>query len=93
MLELNYQGTVIVVTEGLITLITPPQLHMHFELLFSAGLFDINTVGAPGTQGELVAGMQGIGVNTPSAAEVAAATVGFASEEQTPKGRIFTKGL
>src|SRR5262249_62256097 len=37
--------------------------------------------------------MQGIGVRTPRAAEVAAATAGFASEVHMPKGMMFTMGL
>ena len=41
--------------------ITPPQLHMHFETLSSAGILPIMTVGAPGTQGAGVTGMQGMG--------------------------------
>ena len=36
--------------------------------------------------------MHGMGVNTPIAAAVAAATVGFAGELHTPNGRIFTIG-
>src|SRR5437763_11012905 len=78
---------------ALVKPITPPQLHMHFETLSSAGMFAISTVGAPGTQGALVAGTQGIGVSTPSAAAVAAATVGFAGELHIPKGMMFTNGM
>jgi hypothetical protein len=37
-------------------------------------------------------GMQGIGVNTPCAAVVAEATVGFARDMHIPKGGIFTIG-
>jgi hypothetical protein len=40
----------------------------------------------------MVTGMQGIGVRTPSAAAVAAATVGFAREMHMPKGGMFTIG-
>ena len=36
--------------------------------------------------------MHGIGVSTPSAAAVAAATIGFESNVQTPKGGMFTMG-
>jgi len=50
----------------------------------------IKTVGAPGVQGAGITGVQGIGVKTPRAAAVADATVGFASEVHTPKGRILT---
>lgn len=72
---------------------TPPQLHMHFETLSSAGMLAINTVGAPGTQGALVAGMHGIGVGTPSAAAVAAMTIGFAIELHIPNGMMLTIGM
>jgi len=53
----------------------------------------IKTVGEPGTQGAGVTGTHGIGVNTPSAAAVAAATVGLDGDEHMPKGRIFNIGL
>jgi hypothetical protein len=39
-----------------------------------------------------VTGIHGIGVNTPKAAVVAAATVGLANELHIAKGRIFKKG-
>ena len=71
-------GTWTVVHVGLVMEITPPQLHMHFDELLSAGMFSTRTVGEPGAHGADVAGMHGIGVSTPSAADVAAATVGFA---------------
>jgi hypothetical protein len=66
---------------------------MHLELLFNAGIFATRTVGAPGAQGAAVTGMQGIGVNAPKAAAVAAATIGFAIELHMPNGSIFTMGL
>ena len=72
-------------------LITPPQQHWHVEELFNAGRLPIITVGEPGFHG-VVTGMQGIGVRTPRAAAVAAATIGLASDMHTPKGGIFTKG-
>jgi len=50
------------------------------------------TVGAPGIHGATVAGTQGMGVNTPSAAAVADATTGFAIDEHAPKVGIFAKG-
>jgi len=53
----------------------------------------IKTVGEPGTHGPGIAGTQGIGVNTPNAAAVAAATVGFAGDVHMPKGKMFTSGL
>ena len=57
--------------------ITPPQLHVHVEVLLRAGWFLIITVGDPGAQGEAVNGTHGAGVGTPRAAVVAAATAGF----------------
>jgi hypothetical protein len=50
-------------------------------------------VGAPGTHGAGVAGTQGMGVSTPRAAVVAAATVGFEGEQHIPNGMIFTIGM
>lgn len=71
---------------------TPPQLQMHLDALSSAGMLPIATVGAPGTHGADVAGMQGIGVSTPRAAAVAAATVGLAGLEHIPNGMMFSIG-
>jgi hypothetical protein len=65
---------------------------MHLLVLLRVGIFANKTVGAPGTQGAAVAGIQGIGVNTPIAAAVAAATVGLAGELHTPKGSMFSIG-
>ncbi len=73
--------------------ITPAQLHIHFELLFNNGILPNNIVGAPGAHGEEVAGIHGMGVNTPIAAEVADATVGLASEVHMPNGIMLTIGL
>jgi hypothetical protein len=50
------------------------------------------TIGFPGVHGVGVAGTHGIGVNTPRAALVAAATVGFARELHIPKGATFIMG-
>ena len=72
---------------------TPPQLHRSLDVLFSAGMFPISTVGLPGTQGAGVTGMHGIGVRTPKAAAVAAATVGLEGVVHMPKGRMLTIGL
>jgi hypothetical protein len=62
-------------------------------LLSSAGIPPIKAVGAPVTQGAGKTGTQGIGVSTPSAAAVAAATVGFDGDEHIPNGSTFTMGL
>ncbi len=70
---------------GLIICITPAQLHMTFDVLVRAGLPPIITVGLPGAQGAATTGEQGWGVSTPNAAEVAAATAGFAKELHIPK--------
>lgn len=77
---------------GLFMDITPPQLHINLQLLFKAGMLAIRTVGEPGSQGAAVTGIQGIGVNTPSAAAVAAATMGLEGDWHIPKGRIFNMG-
>jgi hypothetical protein len=60
--------------------------------LFSAGIFPIRTVGAPTIQVPAGTGTHGIGVNTPSAAAVAAATAGFDGLMHTPNGGTFTIG-
>src|SRR3546814_259573 len=67
-------------------------MHMHLQVLSSVGRLPSSTVGAPGTHGDVVARMQGIGVSTPIAAEVAEATVGFASEVHMPNGMMFSIG-
>ena len=56
-------------------------------------MFATRMVGLPGSHGAGVAGTQGIGVRIPSAAEVAAATVGLAGEEHIPNGIMLTMGV
>jgi len=90
---LRYYGTITVVWPGFTIWITPAHAHISFEVLFSAGNPAINAVGAPVTQGAGKTGTQGIGVSTPSAAAVAAATVGFDGDEHIPNGSTFTIGL
>jgi hypothetical protein len=51
------------------------------------------TVEEPGAHGAVVTGMQGMGVNTPDAADVADATIGFASDWHIPNGMIFAIGI
>jgi hypothetical protein len=68
-------------------------MHISFELLFSAGMLPSKTVGAPGTQGAMVMGMHGIGTKTPSAAAVAAATMGLAIDWHMPNGMTLAMGL
>jgi hypothetical protein len=77
---------------GKVMLTTPAQVHMHVDVLSSIGCPPSITVGAPGTQGADVAGMHGIGVNTPIAAAVAEATAGFAGDMHMPNGVMFTIG-
>lgn len=86
-------GIFSVIAVGTDTLITPPYMHMHFDVEFSAGIFATITVGAPGIHGLLVIGVHGPGVSTPSAAAVSAAVAGFVSDMQTPNGMMFTNGL
>ena len=52
----------------------PAQVHMHVELLSSAGTSLIVTFSDPGAHGLAITGMHGCGVSTPIAALVAAAT-------------------
>ena len=77
---------------GTLICMTPAHMHMSLASLFNAGMLPINTVGLPTIQGAVVAGTQGIGVSTPSAAAVAAATVGLAMLEHMPNGMMLTKG-
>jgi len=73
--------------------ITPPHMHVQVEELFNTGMPPSITVAEPGAHGATVFGIHGIGVNTPSAAAVADATVGLASDMQTPNVGMFTIGL
>src|SRR5215211_4363566 len=65
---------------------------MHIDESVSAGAVPQMTVGEPGAHGATGTGMHGIGVSTPSAAAVAAATIGLASEVHIPNGRMLTSG-
>src|SRR5438270_2625409 len=76
-----------------VMLIWPPQLHMHMEVLLRAGMPPSMTVAEPGVQGELVMGMQGMGVRTPRAAAVAEATVGLAMDMHMPKVMMLVMGM
>jgi hypothetical protein len=69
-------------------------MHISVLVLLSAGMNFFSTVGDPGTQGPTaVLGMHGIGVSTPMAAAVAAATCGLAGLVHIPKGGMFAMGL
>lgn len=78
---------------GVTNVITPAHIHMSVDVLSSVGMLPSRTVGAPGIQGETVAGIHGMGVRTPIAAAVAAATIGFAGDMHMPNGMIFTIGM
>jgi hypothetical protein len=66
---------------------------MHFEFASRAGKFLIIAEGEPGAHGAATTGTHGIGVSTPSAAAVAATTIGFAGELHIPKGMTFFMGV
>jgi len=77
---------------GLVTEMTPPQVHIHLAVLISAGWFITNTCPG-GAQGAVITGTQGIGVSAPIAAAVAEATVGLANDWHIPKGMMFVIGI
>lgn len=83
-------GICTVCCPGLIISIIPAQVHIAFELLLSAGLFPIITVGLPGIHGDAMTGEHGCGVKTPNAAAVALETAGFAIELHMPNVGKFT---
>lgn len=74
-------------------LITPPSMQVSVQVLSSTGMFVISTFGTPGAHGAEVTGVQGTGVGTPSAAEVAAMNTGLAGEQHIGKGMMFVKGM
>ena len=86
------QGTKVVNCAGATIEITPPHAHISLEVFCKAGMLPIRTVGEPGTHGATVIGTQGIGVNAPSAAAVAAATIGLPMQVQVPNGITLTIG-
>jgi hypothetical protein len=85
-------GMLVAVWPAEVISITPAQAHMHLDTLSSAGALPTFVVAAPGAHGAVVFGMQGIGVYTPNAAAVAAATVGLASDWHMPNGMILVMG-
>ena len=66
-----------VVWPGSINWMTPPQMHINFDVLFNAGALQSITVGAPINQGAGVPGTHGAGVGAPIAAAVVAITAGL----------------
>jgi hypothetical protein len=89
----NIYGVSTVNWAGAVTWIMPAHMHISLQVLSTAGGPPSNTVVTPGTQGMVVAGTQGIGVRTPSAAAVAAATVGLAGLEHIPNEGTLAKGM
>jgi len=77
---------------GTTTWTTPPYAHTHIAPWASTGRPPTTVRGAAGVHVPVVAGMHGIGVSTPSAAAVAAATWGLASDVHIAKVATFTRG-
>jgi hypothetical protein len=70
----------------------PAHMQASLHVLLSTGMPPITVVGTPGAHGATVAGTQGIGVGTPSAAAVAAITAGFDGLLHIPNGMTLTIG-
>ena len=68
------QAVITLVWPGIEIWIMPPHAQLAMHELLRAGIPPIMTVGEPGFHGPAGTGMHGIGVSTPSAAAVAAAT-------------------
>ncbi|HEY9649506.1 MAG TPA: hypothetical protein V6C95_02505 [Coleofasciculaceae cyanobacterium] len=86
------QETLTVNCPGVLILMTPPQAQLQIAVFGSAGILLILVMMAPGFHGPTGTGTQGIGVRTPKAAVVAAATAGLAMELHIPNGGIFVMG-
>jgi hypothetical protein len=72
--------------------IFPPHMHMHVSVSLKHGPAVDIMFGFDEIQGATIAGTHGIGVSTPSAAAVAAATVGFERVEHIPNDAMFNIG-
>ncbi|GHT88314.1 hypothetical protein FACS1894113_0460 [Alphaproteobacteria bacterium] len=70
----------------------PPKAHIHIFPFMTTAPVASSTVGLVDTQGDAITGTHGIGVKTPSAAAVAAATAGLAGHEHIPKHAILSIG-
>ena len=68
-------------------------MHVSLLVMVRVGKFWVSTCALPGAQGATVLGMQGMGVSTPQAADVAEATDGLASDRHIPKVGMLTMGL
>ena len=73
-------------------LICPPQAQVHLDSIDAAGMPITVTLAAGGAQGAGTTGMQGIGVSTPIAADVAAETCGFDIDVHIAKGMMLVIG-
>jgi len=72
--------------------IEPPYAQMQVDPATSTGAPPAMVCGAIGIHGAGTAGTHGIGVNTPRAAAVAAATMGLANDWHMPNGAMFAPG-
>jgi len=90
-LRRRLQASVKITCPGKVGVITPPQSHMHMQVSSAAGAPRSITVGTPGVHTS-VTGMHGIGVSTPKAAAVAAATSGLDGVMHMPNGMMLTIG-
>ena len=86
------QATLVLTVPGTVIWMTPAQVHMHLLVLLRAGMPPIVTVGDPGVQGSEVAGTQGAGVSTPSAAAVSEITSGLVGAMHMPNGGMLSIG-
>jgi hypothetical protein len=71
----------------------PHQEHMHLSPPQTTGPAVLSIFGFVGAQGAVTAGTHGIGVKTPAAAAVAAATDGFDGALHIPNGAMLTIGI
>ena len=78
---------------GVTKVMTPAHMHMRVDVLSRVGMSPSRTVGAPGIHGATVMGIHGMGVSTPIAAAVAAATMGLAGDMHMANGMILTRGM
>jgi len=78
---------------GIPIVIVPAQAHWQVDPAVSTGTPLITTFAEPGVHGPTGTGTQGIGVRTPRAADVAAATAGFAGELHIPNVGMFAIGI
>src|SRR5690606_18067592 len=72
--------------------IDPPHAHVHREVRTAAGMPPTSVVVAAGDHGATIVGRHGMGVSTPSAVAVAAATCGLAREVHIANGGMLLTG-